>query len=242
MEKQSQSQGTPIKGATALVTGGNRGFGRALVDEFLERGAARVYATSRTPQARYDERVVPLVLEVTDDRSVAAAAQAATDVSIVVNNSGVSQGTPLLEAPLTDIQAELDANLFGVLRVSRAFAPILAAHAPASLVNVLSVLSWVSFGHGYEVSKAAAWSATNGLRAQLHDRGITVSALHVGYMETDLTAHLDVPKADPRDIARIAADGIIAGDYEILADETSRSVKAQLSNPDLTALYAQLKG
>lgn len=242
MEKQSQMKGTPISGATALVTGGNRGFGRALVDEFLERGAARVYATSRTPQARYDERVVPLVLDVTDDHSVAAAAEAASDVSVVVNNSGVARGGRLLEALLADIQAELDTNLFGILRVSRAFAPILAAHAPASLVNVLSALSWVSFGRGYEVSKAAAWSATNGLRVQLQDLGITVSALHVGYMATDMTANLDVPKSDPRDIARITADAIIAGGYEILADETSRSWKSKLSDPDITALYAQLRG
>jgi len=107
------------------------------------------------------------------------------------------------------------------------------------MINVLSALSWVSFGRGYEISKAAAWSATNALRLALRDQGTIVTALHVGYMDTDMTAGIDAPKADPREIASQTADAIIAGDFEILADATSRSVKSQLSQ-DVTALYAQL--
>jgi NAD(P)-dependent dehydrogenase (short-subunit alcohol dehydrogenase family) len=231
--------GTPIAGAVALVTGGNRGFGRALVDELLERGAAKVYATSRSPQPQRDRRIVPLILDVADDTSVAAAAQAAPDVSILINNAGISLATPVLQAPLADIRDELETNLFGIIRVARAFAPVLARRPPSSIVNVLSVLSWVAFGKGYEISKAAAWSATNSLRLALREQGTTVTALHVGYMDTDMTARVDAPKADPRDIARQTADAIIAGDYEILADETTRAVKSQLSE-DVTALYAQL--
>jgi NAD(P)-dependent dehydrogenase (short-subunit alcohol dehydrogenase family) len=145
----------------------------------------------------------------------------------------------VLSAPLADIQSELDTNLFGTIRVARAFAPILARHPQSSLVNVLSVLSWLAFGKGYEVSKAAAWSATNSMRLQLREQGTTVTALHVAYMDTDMTAHIDAPKSDPRDIARQAADAIVAGRYEILADETTRAVKSQLSQ-DLTSLYTQL--
>ena len=235
----SYSPGTPIKGAAALVTGGNRGFGRAIVEELLDRGAAKVYATARSLHTPPDKRIVPLVLDVTDDDSVAAAARAAADVSIVVNNAGISLNTPVLDAPLTDIHAELETNLFGTIRVARAFSPVLARHPSSSLVNVLSVLSWLAYGKGYEISKAAAWSATNSLRVRLHDQGTVVTALHVAFMDTDLTAHLDVPKADPRDIAKQTADAILAGQFEVLADDTTRTVKSQLSH-DLTNLYPQL--
>ena len=139
----NDSAGTPIEGAEALVTGGNRGFGRAMVEELLDRGAAKVYATARSPHTPPDRRIVPLALDVTNDHSVAEAAQAATGVSIVVNNAGIALNTPVLDAPLADIRAELETNLFGIIRVSRAFAPILARHPSSSLVNVLSVLSWL---------------------------------------------------------------------------------------------------
>jgi NAD(P)-dependent dehydrogenase (short-subunit alcohol dehydrogenase family) len=231
--------GTQIDGAVALVTGGNRGLGRAIVDELLDRGAARVYATSRSAFTAMDARVVPLVLDVTDQASVEAAAEAAEGVSILVNNAGVTNGTPLLEAPLEQIQAELDTNLFGILRVTRAFAPALAEHDSSALVNILSALSWLSFGSGYEVSKAAAWSATNALRLALLEQGTSVTGVHVGYMDTDMVGHVDAPKADPRDVARQIADAILIGSHEVLADDTANWVKSQLSG-DLTALYSQL--
>jgi len=235
----NDSPGTPIEGAEALVTGGNRGFGRAMVEELLDRGAAKVYATARSPQTPPDRRIVPLALDVTNDNSVAEAVKAATGVSIVVNNAGIALNTPVLDAPLADIRAELETNLFGIIRVTRAFAPILARHPSSSLVNVLSVLSWLAFGKGYEISKAAAWSATNSMRVRLRDQGTVVTALHVAYMDTDMTARLDVPKADPRDIARQTADAIATGQFEVLADQTTRTVKSRLSD-ELTSLYQQL--
>jgi NAD(P)-dependent dehydrogenase (short-subunit alcohol dehydrogenase family) len=235
----TNSHGTPIEGAVALVTGGNRGFGRAMVRELLDRGAAKVYATSRSPQTLQHARIVPLVLDVADDRSVAAAARAADDVSIVVNNAGVLLRTPVLEAPLDDIRAELETNLFGIIRVARAFAPALGRHPRSAMVNVLSVLSWLTFGGGYEISKAAAWSATNSLRVRLREQGTTVTALHVAYMDTDMAANVTAAKTNPSDVARQAADAIIAGAFEILVDDTTRAVKSRLSG-DLTALYPQL--
>jgi NAD(P)-dependent dehydrogenase (short-subunit alcohol dehydrogenase family) len=235
----NDSPGTPIAGAEALVTGGNRGFGRAMVEELLDRGAAKVYATARSPYTPPDQRIAPLVLDVTDDNSVAGAAEAASAVSIVVNNAGIALNTPVLDAPLADIRAELETNLFGIIRVTRAFAPILARHPSSSLVNVLSVLSWLAFGKGYEISKAAAWSATNSMRVRLRDQGTVVTALHVAFMDTEMTARLDVPKADPRDIARQTADAIATGQFEVLADQTTRTVKSRLSD-ELTNLYQQL--
>jgi NAD(P)-dependent dehydrogenase (short-subunit alcohol dehydrogenase family) len=224
--------GTPIEGAVALVTGGQRGFGRALVDELIARGASKVYATARTPSPSGDDRIVPLALDVTDDASIGQAAAEATDVSILVNNAGIGLQTPVLTAPIGDIRSELETNVFGTLRVARAFSPILARHTPSAMVNVLSVLSWLSFGQGYEMSKAAEWSLTNALRVALSDQGTTVTGVHVGYMDTDMVAHLtEVEKSDPRHIARQVVAAVAAGDLEVLADDVTRFVKSQLSEP-----------
>jgi NAD(P)-dependent dehydrogenase (short-subunit alcohol dehydrogenase family) len=239
MAATNLSAGTPIDGAVVLVTGGNRGFGRAVVDEALARGASKVYATSRSAHTRHDPRIIPLVLDVSDDTSVAAAAHSAADASIVVNNAGVALGTPLLDCPLSDIREELETNLFGMIRVARAFAPTLGLHDASSLVNVLSAASWLALGDGYSVSKAAAWSATNSMRTRLLDQGTIVTAVHVGYMDTDLTAGFDAPKADPREVARQTVDAIIAGAFELLADDSARRIKSQLS-ADIAVLYPQL--
>jgi len=239
MSTTNSPAGTPIDGAVVLVTGGNRGFGRAVVDEALARGAAKVYATSRSEQLQRDHRIVPLVLDVTDDASVAATAHAAPDVSVVVNNAGVALGTPLLDSPLADIREELETNLFGMLRVARAFASTLGLHDASSLVNVLSAASWLALGDGYSVSKAAAWSATNSMRTRLLDQGTIVTAVHVGYMDTDLTAGFDAPKADPRQVASQTIDAVTAGEFEVLADDIARTIKSQLSS-DLASLYPQL--
>jgi NAD(P)-dependent dehydrogenase (short-subunit alcohol dehydrogenase family) len=239
MAATNLSAGTPIDGAVVLVTGGNRGFGRAVVDEALARGASKVYATSRSAHTRHDPRIIPLVLDVSDDTSVAAAAHSAADASIVVNNAGVALGTPLLDCPLADIREELETNLFGMIRVARAFAPTLGLHDASSLVNVLSAASWLALGDGYSVSKAAAWSATNSMRTRLLDQGTIVTAVHVGYMDTDLTAGFDAPKVDPREVARQTVDAIIAGAFELLADDSARRIKSQLS-ADIAVLYPQL--
>lgn len=230
---------TNINGANVLVTGGNRGLGKALVDELLAGGAAKVYSASRTLQSSDDPRIVPIALDVTDLESVRRAVLAAPDVSIVVNNAGLVSGTRILDENIDGIRIDLETNLFGTLNVARAFAPILAQHPQSALLNVHSVLSWFATGSGYEISKAAVWSATNGLRVLLADQGTVVTGLHVGYMDTDMVRDLDVPKTDPALIAKQAVAAIEAGDYEVLADDVSRQVKGNLSAP-ISAMYPQL--
>jgi NAD(P)-dependent dehydrogenase (short-subunit alcohol dehydrogenase family) len=227
-----------VAATTALVTGANRGLGRALALELLARGAT-VYAGARDPDAVDLPGAKALALDVTDPASIAAAAAATGDVTLLVNNAGVDNRVDLLDGDLADVQRELDVNYLGALAVTRAFVPQLPAGG--GVLNVLSVLSWVAFpGTGaYSASKSAAWAMTNALRVQLAPRGIRVTALHVGYMDTDMTAGVDAPKSDPADIARIAVDGLAAGSAEIVADEVSRRVQAGLSG-GVAALYPAL--
>ena len=215
-----------IAGSVALVTGANRGLGRHFAQILLDRGAAKVYAAARNPASVTLPGVVPLRLDVTDPDSIAAAAEAAPDVNLLINNAGSSTGASLLTGSLADVRLEMDTHFFGTLGVTRAFAPRLAG-----LLNVLSVLSWVTIPQSgaYSAAKAAEWSLTNALRLELADTQVT--SLHVGYMDTDMAAHVDGPKSDPAKVAALALDGLEAGVLEVIADEISRTVKANLSAP-----------
>ena len=228
-----------ITGKTALVTGANRGLGRHLAQELRDRGAT-VYAAARNPASVDLAGVIPIALDVTDPASVAAAAAATGDVAILVNNAGSSTGASLLTGDLADVRLELDTHFFGTLGVIRAFAPQLAAQQSSAVLNILSVLSWVNFPNSgaYCAAKSAEWSLTNGLRQELAPQGTRVSALHVGYMDTDMTRRITAPKSNPADIAKIAVDGIAAGDAEIVADEISKQVLAGLSS-GVAGLYPQ---
>ncbi|HEX3792220.1 MAG TPA: SDR family oxidoreductase [Pseudonocardiaceae bacterium] len=219
---------TAIKDSVVLVTGANRGLGKVFVQELLDRGAAKVYASARTPLTYDDPRVVPLRVDVTDEASIRAAAETASDVSIVINNAGIPGTTPLVTTPIEDIQRILDTNTLGPIRVAKAFAQILAANGGGTLVNVASVLSWLASG-AYGASKAALWSVSNQLRQELSGQGTVVQSLHLGYTDTDMTAGIDAPKNDPLDVVRASLEGIERGDDEVLADELTRSVKAGLS-------------
>ncbi|MEU6773783.1 SDR family oxidoreductase [Streptomyces sp. NPDC046759] len=231
---------TALKNSVALVTGGSRGLGKALVEELYARGAAKVYATARDPQTVTHPDAVPLALEVTDPASVAAAAAQAQDVTILVNNAGVSLGaSSLMDAPLEDVRREFEINFYGPLLVTRAFAPVLERNGGGHLLNVHSVLSWLGVAGSYSATKAALWSQTNSLRLELRPRGIDVTGLHVGYIDTDMTADVDAPKSAPAGVAAVALDGVEAGAYEVLADDRTRGVKAGLSG-DLAGLYPQL--
>ncbi|MCQ4361096.1 SDR family oxidoreductase [Mycobacterium gordonae] len=220
-----------IHGATVVVTGGQRGLGKAVVTELLARGAAKVYATARVPQPSADPRVVSVALDVTDAESVAALAQTATDAQIVVNNAGIVGGHSLLASDLAEIREVFETNYFGALRVAKSFAPILAANGGGALVDIHSVLSWLGGYGAYGASKAALWSATNSLRLELEEQGTSVTGVHLGYTDTDMVADLDAPKNDPRDVARAILDGVERGDAEVLADDLTRQVKAALSGP-----------
>jgi NAD(P)-dependent dehydrogenase (short-subunit alcohol dehydrogenase family) len=228
-----------IEGSTALVTGANRGLGRLFAAELLARGA-RVYAGARHPEAVDLPGVVPVALDVTDAASVAAAAAATGDVTLLINNAGSSTGASLLSGPLADIELEMKTHFLGTLAVTRAFAPQLAAAGSSAVLNVLSALSWVSFpGSGaYCAAKSAEWSLTNALRQELAGQGTQVAALHVGYMDTDMVRHLDAPKSDPAVVAKLALEELEAGSAEILADDVSRRVQAGLAG-GVAALYPQ---
>ncbi|MEU1198252.1 SDR family oxidoreductase [Streptomyces sp. NPDC005813] len=230
---------TEIKGATALVTGGSRGIGKALVEELYARGAAKVYATARDPRTVTHPDAVPLALEVTDPASVAAAAAQAQDVTLLVNNAGAYVGASFLDSSVDDVRREFETNFYGPLLLARAFVPIIERNGGGHILNAHSVLSWLGVSGSYSASKAALWSQTNTLRLELHERGIGVTGLHMGYVDTDMAAHVDAPKSGARDIAVLALDGVEAGAFEVLADDLTRQVKAGLAG-DPAALYPQL--
>ena len=230
-----------IAGSTALVTGANRGLGRQLAAGLPGRGAT-VYAGARNPGTVDLPGAKVVQLDITDPASVAAAAEIAGDINLLINNAGSSTRSSLLGGDLGSIRLEMDTHYFGTLSVVRAFAPKITANGGGSILNVLSVLSWVTspvFGGAYCAAKSAEWSLTNALRLELAEQNIRVAGLHVGYMDTDMTASVTAPKANPAEIATIALDGIEAGAYEIVADETSRQVLARLSG-GVAALYPQL--
>ncbi|MEO3742071.1 SDR family oxidoreductase [Plantactinospora sp. B5E13] len=233
-----------IQDSVVFVTGGSRGIGRALVTEVLARGAAKVYATARDPKTIIsDPRVVPVRLEVTDPASVAAATADATDVNLLVNNAGVTLNADLLNGDLAEVRREIEINFYGPLQVTRALAPRLIANR-GHLLNIHSVLSWYAALGAYAPSKAAMWAMTNVLRQELHPQGVGVTGLHVGWVDTDMAdqwAPADVPRSNPADVARLAIDGVEAGQHEVLADDFSRTVKSALAQ-DIAVLYPQLAG
>ena len=186
-----------LNGAVVLVTGANGGIGTHFVEQALERGAAKVYATARTPRAWNDERVVPLALDVTDATSIRAAVDAAPDVTVLINNAGAAVSTPgMLTHSDEEIRQNVDTNFLGPLFLSRAFAPILVANAPAALINIHSALSWYAVAGIYSATKAALWSTTNSLRLELAPAGVHVLGVHVGYVDTPMAATAEGPKVD----------------------------------------------
>ncbi|MDT7785875.1 MAG: hypothetical protein QOF58_4294 [Pseudonocardiales bacterium] len=213
--------------ATALVTGANRGLGRTFAQELAKRGA-KVYAGARNPASVVDEGVIPVQLDVTDDASVEAAAKQLGDVSIVINNAGVL----LAGVDADSIRAEFEVNFFGIVRTTDAFAPILKTNGGGTIVNVLSVLSFIGRPafRGYAASKAAGWSLTNSTREALQEQGTQVIAVHAGFIDTDMASIVDAPKISPEDVVSQVLQAIQNGDDEVLADERTRSVKAALAS------------
>jgi NAD(P)-dependent dehydrogenase (short-subunit alcohol dehydrogenase family) len=225
------------KQVTALVTGANRGLGKRFAADLVARGAT-VYAAARRPDTIDIPGVIPVPLDITDPESVRRAAEIASEVNVVVNNAGVSTQSNLLSGGMDDIRLEMETHYFGTLQVTRDFAPVIERNGGGAILNVLSVLSWThaaKFG-AYAAAKAAGWAMTDALREELAPRGIHVAALHVGFMDTDMAEFVPADqKLDPAVVAGQALDGLFAGEPEILADELTRTVRAQLSQPPRVA-------
>lgn len=221
-----------IENAVVLVTGANRGIGLAFARELLARGASKVYAAARDPLTVTQAGVEPLRLDVTKPAEIAAAAALATDVTLVINNAGIAQPGGFLADDSETVSRRLfETNFFGVLNMSKAFAPVLKANGGGALLNVLSIASWVNGGElaAYSASKSAAWSLTNALRHELAAQKTQVLGLHMAYVDTDLTRGLDAPKSSPEDIVQRALDGLEAGEDEVLADALTLQVRQGLT-------------
>jgi NAD(P)-dependent dehydrogenase (short-subunit alcohol dehydrogenase family) len=229
-----------ISEQVAFVTGANRGFGRHLALELLSRGA-KVYAGARNPESIDIPGVIPVKLDITNPQEVAAAAMVAKDVTLLINNAGSSTGASLIDGEFDKIHLEFNTHFFGTLSMVRTFAPILANNGGGSILNILSALSWVSSGTvgAYTAAKAAEWALTNDLRLNLYPQNVRVAGLHVGFMETDLTSSLEVPKSNPEDIAKIAIDGLESDSFEIIADDVSRKIQRNLAG-GVSAIYPHL--
>lgn len=226
-----------LHNAVVLVTGANGGLGTEFVTQALDGGARRVYAAARTPQAWDDARIAPLELDVTNADSITAAAAAASDVSIVINNAGIFAGSSLIDGAEAEIRELMETNLFGPLAVARAFAPALREHGGA-LINVASVVSWLPIANAYSVSKAALWSATNALRIDFAATGVHVLGAYLSFTNTGMSTTHRPDANDPADVVREIYTGLESGADEVLADETTRQVRAGLSAPIADLLAA----
>jgi NAD(P)-dependent dehydrogenase (short-subunit alcohol dehydrogenase family) len=220
-----------IQGSTALVTGANRGLGKAIVSALLEAGAAKVYAAARDERKIVvdDPRIVAIPLDTTKPETIAAAAQRAGDVTLLVNNAGVLSGFDVLKASQAEFDAAFRTNVYGTLHVIKTFVPVLErVGGGATIVNVLSLVSLGSFPAmgGYSASKAAAYSITQSLRAGLKPRGIDVLAVLPGPIDTDMVRDIPMPKASAEDTAKGVVAGIARGDEDIFPDPMAQQMGA----------------
>lgn len=223
-----------VKDSVALVTGANRGIGLAFTRELLARGARRIYAGARDPSKIKQPGVEAIRLDVTKPDQIAAAAARAGDVTLLINNAGISHQGGFLAPDSEEVaRRQLETNFFEVLRMSKAFAPVLAANGAGAILNVLSIASWVNTGRlaAYAASKAAAWSLTNSLRYELAPQSTQVLALHMAFVDTDLASAIDAPKTNPAEIVTRALDALESGLAEVLADEYTRLTKQGLTAP-----------
>ncbi|GGC86432.1 hypothetical protein GCM10010994_50400 [Chelatococcus reniformis] len=217
-----------IEGSVALVTGANRGLGKAFAEALIGAGAAKVYAGARDPAAITDPRLTPVSLDVTQSVSVAAAAERCGDATILINNAGILLGRPMLAAGSEQaMRQEMEVNVYGVLAMMRAFAPILARNGGGAIANMLSVVSWFTspLNATYGASKRAALAVTDAARMELKAQGTQVIGIYAGFVDTDMAAGIDRPKTSPRQVAERTLEGIRAGVDHVLADERAEQVR-----------------
>jgi NAD(P)-dependent dehydrogenase (short-subunit alcohol dehydrogenase family) len=227
-----------IENRTVLITGANRGIGRALVEEALRRGAKRVYAGTRVALTHPDERVTYLSLDVTDRAQIEAAAKSVESLDVLVNNAGLAAYDNLSDRAL--LEEHLAVNLFGPHAMTSAFLPQLV-ESKGAIVNVLSVAALASLPMipAYSISKAAAFSLTQSQRALLAPQGVRVHAVLTGPTDTEMSRDLDVPKASPESVARAIFDGVAAGDEEIFPDPLSAMLAPSWADGSVKALERQ---
>jgi NAD(P)-dependent dehydrogenase (short-subunit alcohol dehydrogenase family) len=229
-----------ISDSTALVTGANRGLGRTIVEALLDRGAERVYAAARNPESLREvteldpERVVPLALDLADQRSILAAAEAAPDVNLLVNNAGHAAFAGPMEADPEAVELEMATNYLGTYGAIRAWAPLIEANGGGAIVNVLSLVALASFAGmaGYSASKAATHSLTQSLRPVLAPAGIVVHGVYPGGMDTEMLAGFELEKAAPRDVAETILDGVESGQEDVFPGaQAERESAVYLADP-----------
>lgn len=229
-----------LENAVVLITGANRGLGLAFAKVALARGASKVYAAARNPASITLEGVIPVKLDVNNPEDVARIARDYTDVTLLINNAGIAEiGGFLSDDAEAMLRRQLETNLFGPLRLSRSFAPVLANNGGGGIINVLSISSWITGPSlaTYSATKSAAWSLTNALRQELAEQHTQVLGLHVGYIDTDLTSNMDVPKIAPELVVTRTYDGLEQNAHQVLADEATQQVHQALStHPDIYLL------
>ncbi len=216
-----------IEESIALVTGANRGLGKACTQALLDAGARKVYAAARSPVDSIDSRVVPIRLDITSPEQVRAAADRCGDVGLLINNAGVMHAVPVLaEAAAAALHTEFDVNVFGLMAMARAFAPVLARNGGGVMVNMLSVTAWFvsPLNPTYCVSKAASAAVTEAIRSELRTAGTKVLGVYAGLIDTDMVAVVDRPKVSPHDVAERMLQGIAAEEEYILADRRAEEL------------------
>ena len=232
-----------IEGSVVLVTGANRGIGAEYVRQLLDRGASKVYAAARDIESVTNDKAVAIALDVTSASDIEAAVQSCGDVSMLINNAGILRETSVMaDNALENAKAEFDTNVWGPMNLSKSFAPILAANGGGAIVNVLSLVSWMSVKEvgTYAMSKSAAWSLTNSLRLELADQGTLVVAVHPAFVDTDMAAKVVMPKTSTFQVVERTLDAVEAGLYEVIADDMTMFVKNNLSN-HIEAFYPHIK-
>jgi len=222
-----------VKNSVVLITGANRGLGLAFARALLAAGAKKVYTGARRPETIVMSGAIPVKLDVTSSDDITRVARELTDVTLLINNAGIAEGSNFLDADsAAKAKRELDVNVFGPLELSKAFAPVLAKNGGGTIVNILSILSWLNLPgwSTYSLSKAAAWSLTNGLRNELKGQGTQVVAVHVAYMDTDMTRGVQVAKVNPDDVVRQTLEAIANNESEVIADGLTAQVQQGLGS------------
>ena len=232
-----------IEGSVVLVTGANRGIGAEYVRQLLDRGASKVYAAARNIESVTNDKAVAISLDVTSASDIAEAVKSCGDVSMLINNAGILCETSVMaDNALENAKAEFDTNVWGPMNLSKSFAPILASNGGGAIVNVLSLVSWMSVKEvgTYAMSKSAAWSLTNALRLELTGQGTLVVAVHPAFVDTDMAAKVVMPKTSTFQVVERTLDAVEAGLYEVIADDMTMFVKNNLSN-HIEAFYPHIK-